>query len=465
MGETLPSVEVCGTPADEDCNGIAEPCAAAHHLWSHRYGDALPQLAGAVAVDGKGDVILGGAFAGTVDFGGSVQTAGAPGQVGAFIAELDSSGTTQKSWGFGAAPVPGFSFTSVTSVAITGAQEIVAAGSLLGKLDIGSVHLANDGFEDGFVVKLAVDGTPAWGRSFSANGMAGSAVVTSLAIDPTDNIVVTGRFGGTVDFGGTNLTANGGNNDLFLAKLSSAGDVLWVERFGSSAGEDSALVAVAPDGTVVLATSSLMPIDFGDGAPAGLGGFDVRVAAFSGADGGLVWSKLFGGPSFNDAPTSLAVRADGSILLAGIFAETAELGGFMLTSAGGIDIFVVQMDANGTPTRALSLGGAGDDVGARARADAGGNLFVAGSVGAPFSLGSSDLVGPGIFLARLSPDGTPVWAESYGDMMSQPIVVDLALDPQGNVLVTGTTDGDLDLGGGPLPMGGNKDLFVAKMAP
>jgi hypothetical protein len=50
-------------------------------------------------------------------------------------------------------------------------------------------------------------------------------------------------------------------------------------------------------------------------------------------------------------------------------------------------------------------------------------------------------------------------------MMSQPTVVDLALDPQGNVLVTGTTEGDIDFGGGPLPMGGNKDIFVAKMAP
>lgn len=58
-----------------------------------------------------------------------------------------------------------------------------------------------------------------------------------------------------------------------------------------------------------------------------------------------------------------------------------------------------------------------------------------------------------------------MWAESYGDMMSQPTVVDLALDPQGNVLVTGTTEGDIDFGGGPLPMGGNKDIFVAKMAP
>jgi hypothetical protein len=62
-----------------------------------------------------------------------------------------------------------------------------------------------------------------WSKSF---GNAGFDVATATAIDSAGNVVVTGYFQGTVDFGGGPLTT-AGEDDIFVAKLDSSGNHLW----------------------------------------------------------------------------------------------------------------------------------------------------------------------------------------------------------------------------------------------
>ena len=48
---------------------VAKLDANGNHVWSKRFGDAADQSGSALAIDGQGNVILGGTFAGKVGFG------------------------------------------------------------------------------------------------------------------------------------------------------------------------------------------------------------------------------------------------------------------------------------------------------------------------------------------------------------------------------------------------------------
>jgi hypothetical protein len=57
--------------------------------------------------------------------------------------------------------------------------------------------------------------------------------------------------------------------------------------------------------------------------------------------------------------------------------------------------------------------------------------------------------------------GTPLWSKRFG-AGNDDTAFDITTDGSDNVLVTGYVEGVVDFGGGPLPAGGNLDLFVAK---
>jgi len=99
------------------------------------------------------------------------------------------------------------------------------------------VTATSQGGSDMFIVKLNSSCELQW--VYTAGGSE-NEFGYGIDVDRFDNVYVTGAFKSTVDFGGGNVTASGGDFDAFTLKLNSSGVFQWVRTFGDNPGDESA---------------------------------------------------------------------------------------------------------------------------------------------------------------------------------------------------------------------------------
>jgi hypothetical protein len=102
------------------------------------------------------------------------------------------------------------------------------------------------------------------------------------------------------------------------------------------------------------------------------------------------WSKGLGGGGI-DLGTAATTDPAGSVVMAGYFNGTVNLGGGNLVSAGGSDIFLAKYTAGGTHVWSLRLGSTTADIPVSIATDGAGNIFLTG-----FFTGTVDFGGGGL---------------------------------------------------------------------
>lgn len=201
----------------------------------------------------------------------------------------------------------------------------------------------------------------------------------------------------------------------------------------------------------------------------------------------LSYATFFGGAGA-DIAWDLALDAAGNIYVAGesMSAGLATPGAFQTTnrlgtSLGG-DVFVAKFDNLATNLIfATYLGGSGDDAALGLAVNAEGNAFLTGFTTStnfptanalrPAISGSKDPIF-GVypmdgFVAALSTNGSSLLFSTYLGGNGHDEGIGIALDPAGNVLVTGFTDSTNfpTAGGARTNYNGGRDAFVTKFAP
>ena len=94
----------------------------------------------------------------------------------------------------------------------------------------------------------------------------------------------------------------------------SPGSRLWANRFGSSESELGEAIAVDVNGDVLVTGRFSGTVDFGGGPLTSAGGYDIFVAKFSGVDGAHLWSQRFGSTDW-DFGDGIAVDGSGNVLV------------------------------------------------------------------------------------------------------------------------------------------------------
>ena len=185
----------------------------------------------------------------------------------------------------------------------------------------------------------------------------------------------------------------------------------WSQRFGDTSPDVGMEVAVGGSGNVIVTGTFSNTADFGGGPLVSAGGYDIFVAKYD-ASGTHQWSQRFGGTSW-DQGYGVAADASGNVIVTGYFYNTVDFGGGDLVSAGVRDIFVAKFNASGTHQWSQGFGGTGNDYGFGVAADASGNTIVTGAFSNIVDFGGGDLVSAGdydIFVAKYSDPPPPACA-------------------------------------------------------
>jgi hypothetical protein len=293
-------------------------------VWAKAYGSASgTDDAYGVAADAAGNIVLAGDFAGSLDFGCGAMTATASGA--AYVAKLGPSAQCLFSV---SVTMP---FSAMNAVAIDASGNVVAAGvtyngsnmaMLVNRYDglgnlawsqqygsmmaddvaqgvavdsTGSVYvtgsiqgtltfltdpsknLTSAGSNDVALLKLqATTGNPVWTKRF---GDAQSQSGYKVAVDATDDVVITGSFGGSIGFGGATYTETYGSADAYLAKFKSDGTFLWSRAYGGPALDSLQSVSISASNTIVFTETTYGPtIDLGKGPLTVAGASDAAIA-------------------------------------------------------------------------------------------------------------------------------------------------------------------------------------------
>jgi hypothetical protein len=177
-------------------------------------------------------------------------------------------------------------------------------------------------------------------------------------------------------------------------------------------------------------------------------------------EGGVAYRRDLGPATSQGGFASHTVAADGSgnAIGAGLLQGTADFGGGPLTSASaGGDMYLVELDASGAHLRSRTFPTTSSPVVA---VDGAGNRILAGYLSGTVDLGGGPVTAAhGLFVAKLDPAGQHVWSRVFaGGSGAYASVEDVAVGSAGQIFVSGTYGGTVDLGGGVLPSTGQ--VFV-----
>ena len=348
----------------------------------------------------------------------------------------------------------------VIAVAFDNNGNVVMTGVFSGTANFGGADLTSAGLEDIFLAKYDAQGNHLWSKRF---GGAGYDQPRGLAVTTTGVICITGNFTGTINFGGSNLTSVGAE-DVFLARFGANGNHVVSLNYGGTASDMATGIAVDANDRIAITGYFRGSGYFGSGLPlfTSVDGEDIFLVKYD-SNFFALWGASFGGVG-NDRGRGVAMDPAGNVRLTGYFQDTVNFGGGNLVTTGDHDVFVAAFSNTGAHQWSRHSGGVNYDEGAAIACDAAGNSVVTGSFNDAVDFGGGALANAGgedIFLARYDAAGAHVWSRSFGGA-SYDYSTSLALDPADNVLVTGYFVGTANMGGAPLVSAGSIDVFAAR---
>jgi hypothetical protein len=416
-------------------------------VWNTFLGSSGYQGGNSLAVDPSGNIYF---------TGFSSATWGSPiapftGLYAGFLARMDTNGVLKWNTFFGPS-----NYDYGRAITADKDGNICVAGYSNAPWDRGSPIIPYAGGEsDAFVAKLDPQGALLW-HTFLGSTKKDLAV--SLATDQQGNIYVTGE---SEESWGSPKRNHQGGYDVFVAKLDPNGSLLWSTFLGSSQGDNGGGLAVDNQGSVYVVGSSYA--SWGTPLSPFIGNANIFVAKVSAA-GTLLWNTFLGGNGVINYGTGIAMSNPDCIYISGVSGWSA-WGTPVTPPAGGIDVFVARLNGNGLLQWNTFLGGTQDDSSFGGIAvDNYGNVLVTGEseTGWGTPINPYTPMWRDAFAAKLNANGVLLWNTFLGAPNSDS-GNGIAADTNGFVYVTGAS---YETWGTPVNNhNGKSDAFVAKLTP
>ena len=366
----------------------------------------------AVTLDTAGNIFLTGSFQGTVNFGTRAQpnSQTSAGSTAAYVAELDSAGNLV--WIRAITPQGGDDQGLALALDKTGG--VIVAGTFTGGATVGSTTLTATGASAAFVARFATaDGTPSWAYS-TRSGAGSNAQATGVAVDSAGNVVLAGFYSGSVTLGsgssGQAFTSVG-STDAIVWKLGPSGQLVWGRSFGSTDYDVAGALAVDSADNIAVAGTYSGSVNFATGAIPNIltagpifSAFALQLDRF----GQTNWARGFTASSGWSKGQAIAVDSTRVIHLAGAFSGTTDFDPGpsvnALTSQGSTDAFAAGLDASGQVVYAIQAGQTNFNANLGVAVNPSGDVALTGTYSGSIGFGSIALPAAGKasgFVARV----------------------------------------------------------------
>lgn len=306
-------------------------------------------------------------------------------------------------------------------------------------------------------------------------------------VDAQGNTLVAGTFTETTDFDPgipvQNMVSSGW--DMFLLKLDTAGNFLWVKHFVPGNAD---IVSEPSDITLDSLGNIYITGSFGSFGQTGTIDFDPGTGVQNLAPssepyatdifvlklnntGAFSWVKQFKGIKDHQS-AAISIDHEGNVFTTGYFKDTVDFDpgngtANLVSSSTYGNVFISKLDNDGDFVWAKRLGGTELIRAKSVKTDTAGNIYTMGIFGGTIDFdpnaGTQILItsmGPygwsngNIFISKLDNDGNYIWAKNMGmpnNIYSGDVIpMSMAIDTWGNVITTGgfTDTADFDPGPG-----------------
>jgi len=270
------------------------------------------------------------------------------------------------------------------------------------------------GSTDAFLIGIDAGGEAQWQQTFGDAANDGAKAIIALAE-------------GGYALAGYTYSYVSRSADVLLVRTDPSGAQVWARSYGGPLAQGGHAVARAPDGGYLVA---------GYAATVSPGANNVYILKTD-STGSSIWSKTFGGTEVDEAH-ALCAASDGGYVVVG---DTWSYG------AGGADVLMLKIDANGNQVWQKTFGGSADERGNAVAPTADGGYIIAGRT---FSFGAGLL---DMYLVKTDATGNLVWQDTFGGTASDE-ACGVAQTADGGYIVAGFTD---SYGAG------NFDAFLVKV--
>lgn len=452
---------------------------AQNYAWAETMGGIQNDQVHAVTTDADGNVYVCGSFKYTVDFDPGVNETNitSTGNYDIFIQKLNPAGELQWVKSFGSTGPD-----DALDLKLDANGNVYVIGNFTKTVDfdpgVETTSITSHGASDIFLQKLDTDGNFQWVKTWGSTSIDKGA---ALAIDNAGNIFTTGLFKYTVDFdlgaGTAELTAPGTNKNIFIQKMDSNGDFVWVKGL-IGATCNSTAITTDEFGNVFTTGYFTGTVDFNPSAVTdnrtSRGANDIFTQKLE-SNGDFVWVSTIEGTTDN-TPSALAVAPDGSVFVTGSFTGTADFdpsaNSMDIPTTGLADGFLQKLDNNGDLMFVKRIGGSKDDRVNDIFITDNNQIWLTGYFQSSMMLGSNhNMVSNGdskdILVANYELDGTFNSAFSFGGALTD---MGQKITYSGTDLITvGTFTGnnvdfDVTINSDVRTNNGLADIFVQKLS-
>jgi hypothetical protein len=194
-----------------------------------------------------------------------------------------------------------------------------------------------------YVVKFDANGNVIWAKS---SGGTEKDFASGVITDDQGNVYVTGYYSSAfISFGATTLNNSNGFStyDLFIVKYNASGNILWAKTAGGWGDDIAYGITIDSYGNIYIIGTYALSISFGATTLTSNGAIDIFVVKLDTLGNGL-WLKGIGS-AYNEFCGNISISASDNLYVTGAIGPYVAFGMDTLNSSSTSEMFIAKLDA------------------------------------------------------------------------------------------------------------------------